>query len=192
MPAVPSGWPARPAGRQQGRPPLPLATAGPRRRSSPGTPRPLLPAFPSGGTGLPASTCHTAGPSPAPRGCSHGRMVAREPDLTRAGGASVVADARTGRPGNANRSWTAPAASGADPGTGDDPLLTIEEVTAELRVSRRSRQQMDSYDVRFWDTKKIADNASGGRYRVGGASTARSTASRCRADRHACRRSAPT
>src|SRR5580692_5452151 len=25
---------------------------------------------------------------------------------------------------------------------------------------------MDSYDVRFWDTKKIADNASGGRYRV--------------------------
>ena len=29
-----------------------------------------------------------------------------------------------------------------------------------------ARQQMDSYDVRFWDTKKIADNASGGRYRV--------------------------
>ena len=25
---------------------------------------------------------------------------------------------------------------------------------------------MDSYDARFWDTKKIADNASGGRYRV--------------------------
>jgi integrase len=25
---------------------------------------------------------------------------------------------------------------------------------------------MDSYDVRFWDTKMIADNASGGRYRV--------------------------
>ena len=25
---------------------------------------------------------------------------------------------------------------------------------------------MGSYDVRFWDTKKIADNASGGRYRV--------------------------
>src|ERR1700733_10302806 len=25
---------------------------------------------------------------------------------------------------------------------------------------------MDSYDVRFWDTRKIADNASGGRYRV--------------------------
>jgi hypothetical protein len=25
---------------------------------------------------------------------------------------------------------------------------------------------MDSYDVRFWDTKKIADNGSGGRYRV--------------------------
>jgi predicted DNA-binding transcriptional regulator AlpA len=29
-----------------------------------------------------------------------------------------------------------PATSGADPGTADDPLLTIEEVTAELRVSR--------------------------------------------------------
>src|ERR1700677_5023662 len=28
---------------------------------------------------------------------------------------------------------------------------------------------MDSYDVRFWDTRKIADNASGGRYRVRGA-----------------------
>ena len=25
---------------------------------------------------------------------------------------------------------------------------------------------MDSYDVRFWDIKKIADNGSGGRYRV--------------------------
>ena len=25
---------------------------------------------------------------------------------------------------------------------------------------------MDSYDVRFWDTRKIADNASGSRYRV--------------------------
>jgi len=25
---------------------------------------------------------------------------------------------------------------------------------------------MDSYDIRFWDTRKIADNASGGRYRV--------------------------
>jgi hypothetical protein len=25
---------------------------------------------------------------------------------------------------------------------------------------------MDSYDVRFWDTRKIVDNASGGRYRV--------------------------
>ena len=25
---------------------------------------------------------------------------------------------------------------------------------------------MGSYDVRFWDTRKIGDNASGGRYRV--------------------------
>jgi hypothetical protein len=25
---------------------------------------------------------------------------------------------------------------------------------------------MDSYDVRFWDTRKIGDSGSGGRYRV--------------------------
>ena len=25
---------------------------------------------------------------------------------------------------------------------------------------------MDSYDVRFWDIKKIGDSGSGGRYRV--------------------------
>ena len=95
------------------------------------------------------------------------------------------------------------------PGTADDRLLTIEEVTAELRVSRaafyrwrragagppvvrlpgggvrvrrsalsggcatwkqtrerdRSTQQMDSYDVRFWDIKKLG-TGTGARYRV--------------------------
>ena len=45
---------------------------------------------------------------------------------------------------------------------------------------------MDSYDVRFWDTKKIADNASGGRYWFRRPSTARSTASPSRT------RSSPT
>ena len=35
----------------------------------------------------------------------------------------------------------------------------------KTRKTGRSKQ-VDSYDVRFWDTKKIADNASGGRYRV--------------------------
>jgi hypothetical protein len=40
-------------------------------------------------------------------------------------------------PGNAHRSRPAPPAIPAEgPGTPQDPLLTIEEVTAELRVSR--------------------------------------------------------
>ena len=63
MPAVPGGRPARPVGRQQGRPPLSPATAGPRRRSPPGTPRPALPAFPSGRAGAPASTRPTPRPA---------------------------------------------------------------------------------------------------------------------------------
>jgi excisionase family DNA binding protein len=39
-------------------------------------------------------------------------------------------------PGTRTAPGLPPAAPAADPGTGDDPLLTIEEVTAELRVSR--------------------------------------------------------
>ena len=38
--------------------------------------------------------------------------------------------------GNANRSRPAPATPAEGPGTADDPLLTIDEVIAELRVSR--------------------------------------------------------
>jgi len=39
-------------------------------------------------------------------------------------------------PGNANRSRPAPATPDGEPGTADDPLLTIDEVIAGLRVSR--------------------------------------------------------
>ena len=102
----------------------------------------------------------------------------------------------------------APAAAAGEPGgtAGSDQLLTIEEVIAELRVSRttfyRWRRQgtgppavrlpgggvrirrsalrqwlhrldnpaggtgpMNSYDVRFWDPRKIGDTARG-RWRV--------------------------
>jgi excisionase family DNA binding protein len=39
-------------------------------------------------------------------------------------------------PGTVTAPGRPPATPGAGPGTADDPLLTIEEVTAELRVSR--------------------------------------------------------
>ena len=66
MLAVPGGRPARPVGRQQGRPPPPPATARARTRSPPGiTPRPPLPAFPSGRPGRP----------PAPPGASAGPFL---------------------------------------------------------------------------------------------------------------------
>jgi excisionase family DNA binding protein len=39
-------------------------------------------------------------------------------------------------PGTRTAPGRLPATPDADPGTADDPLLTIEEVTAELRVSR--------------------------------------------------------
>jgi excisionase family DNA binding protein len=39
-------------------------------------------------------------------------------------------------PGTQTAPGRPPATPAADPGTPDDPLLTIEEVTAELRVSR--------------------------------------------------------
>ena len=52
MPAVPGGRPARSAGRHPGRLPPPPATVRARTRSPPGTtPRPALPAFPSGRAG---------------------------------------------------------------------------------------------------------------------------------------------
>ena len=148
MPGVPGGRPARPAGR-----PSPAVAAGPRRRSPPGTPRPLLPAFPCGRAGPPARPCPAAGPAHvsvgapasssllAPRGGGRGRAgrAGAGAGLDGGGrsGASVVADPRTGRPRE-----RAPLPAGPppprtqDPGPPDDPLLTIEEVTAELRVSR--------------------------------------------------------
>jgi excisionase family DNA binding protein len=60
------------------------------------------------------------------------------PGLDGAGGAERPSTRTHGRaaPGNANRSRPAPATPAEGPGTADDPLLTIDEVIAELRVSR--------------------------------------------------------
>ena len=49
----------------------------------------------------------------------------------------MVADPRTGwSRGDAHRPGRPPATLDGGPGTADDPLLTIDEVIAELRVSR--------------------------------------------------------
>jgi excisionase family DNA binding protein len=58
--------------------------------------------------------------------------------LDGAGGAERPSTRAHGRaaPGNANRSRPAPVTPAEGPGTADDPLLTIDEVIAELRVSR--------------------------------------------------------
>ena len=58
--------------------------------------------------------------------------------LDGAGGAERPSSRTHGRaaPGNANRSRRPAATPDGAPGTADDPLLTIEEVIAELRVSR--------------------------------------------------------
>src|SRR5580693_7794752 len=144
MPAVPGGRPARPAGRHPGRPPPPPATARARTRSPPGTtPRPPLPAFPSGRAGLPASPGPTARdrgafrlpryPRPAaPRGCRP-PLAGRGPDLTRRAERSVRRRGPTDGPppGTTTAPGRPPATPADDPGTPGDPLLTIEEVTAE-------------------------------------------------------------
>ena len=141
MPAVPGGRPARPAGRR----PTRLG-----RRSPPGTPRLLLPAFPSGRAGPPARPRPAAGPSviaahipgwpisPTPWGGSPGLAAVRGADLTGRAEASVRRRGSTDgpRPGTRTAPGRPAATPGADPGTADDRLLTIEEVTAELRVSR--------------------------------------------------------
>ena len=58
--------------------------------------------------------------------------------LDAAGGAERPSSRTHGRaaPGNANRSRPPAATPDGAPGTADDPLLTIDEVIAELRVSR--------------------------------------------------------
>jgi len=147
MPAVPGGRPARPAGRHPGRLPPPPATARARTRSPPGTtPRPPLPAFPSGRAGPPACPAAQPGrgalplspfPGPAvPRGCRP--PAGRGPDLTRRAERSVRRrDPTDGPPpGTPTAPGQPPATPDEAAGSPGDPLLTIEEVTAELRVSR--------------------------------------------------------
>jgi hypothetical protein len=120
MPAVPGGRPARPAGRHPGRLPPPPATARARTRSPPGTtPRPPLPAFPSGRAGcvphrsaaqladgaFPLFPVTRAGrPGPRPNAGLAGA------GLDAAGGAERPSSRTHGRaaPGNGDRSRPAP------------------------------------------------------------------------------------
>jgi excisionase family DNA binding protein len=158
MSAVPGGRPARPAGRHQGRPPPP-ATARTRRRSPPGTPRtcpcrPSPPAEPSRPPAAPRNS--TAGPfafprspGPAASGGCRPPSAGRGPDLTRRAERSVRRRGPTDGPLPGT-----PTAPGRPPATPGDPLLTIEEVTAELRVSRAAfyrwrRQQVGPPAVRL-------------------------------------------
>jgi excisionase family DNA binding protein len=144
MPAVPGGRPACLLGQ---------SSAGPRRRSPPGTPRPLLSAFPSGRAGpparprpaarFPARTARAVLPllSAARASSPGGRLPAsagRGPDLTGRAERSVRRRDPTDRPppGTQTASGRPPATPADEPGTRDDPLLTIDEVSAELRVSR--------------------------------------------------------
>ena len=117
MRAVPGGRPVRPVVRWQGRPLPPPAMARVRRRSPPGTPRPLLPIFPSGRAGPPGRICLAARTAraafplfPFPRACSRRRMPAvtgpAGAGLDATGGAERSSSRRHGRtaPGNAYRS----------------------------------------------------------------------------------------
>ncbi len=152
-------------------------------------------------------------PSPGPA-VPGGRLpspAGRGPDLTRRAERSVRRRGPTdGPPPGTPTAPGRPAATpDGEPGTPGDPLLTIEEVIAELRVSRaafyrwrrqgagpavvrlpgggvrvrrsalsqwlrrlegdtpddRSKEQMDSYDVRFWDIKRLG-SGTGARFRV--------------------------
>ena len=226
--------PRRPA---PGRPPPPPATAGPRRGHRPGPrARPCRPSPPAGPGRPPAPPRRTArraafrslprspGRQPRAAAAAAGRAGA---GLDAAGGAERPSSRTHGRaaPGNAQPLPAGPPPPRTQtPGTPDDPLLTIEEVIAELRVSRaafyrwrrqgagpavvrlpgggvrvrrsaltewlrrleedttadRSKEQMDSYDVRFWDIKKLGQRQRRPGTGSGGPSTAASTASRSR------------
>jgi hypothetical protein len=128
MPAVPGGRPARPAGRHQGRLPPPPATAWARTGSPPGiTPRPALPAFPSGRAGPPASPRPAAQRArgafplaPGPRAGRPAQPPAAGPaggGLDRPGGAERPSSRTHGRaaPGNDDRSRPAPRHPGREP-----------------------------------------------------------------------------
>jgi hypothetical protein len=146
-------------------------------------------------------------PGPAARDAHPPLPAMRGPDLTGRAERSVSRPGPTdGPPQGAQTAPGRPPATPAEgPGTADDPLLTIEEVTAELRVSRaafyrrrrrgagpavvrlrsaacgsgaarsrrgcaawkkrtrttdRSKEQMDSYDVRFWDIRKLGNGGT--------------------------------
>ena len=137
MPAVPGGRPARPAGQRPG-------TAGVCRRPPSGIPRPVLPAFPSGRIRAPArprAPARAAFPLsrfPAAPGRRPPWPAGRGPDLTRRAERSVRRRGPTdGPPPGTPTAPGRPAATpDGGPGTADDPLLTIDEVIAELRVSR--------------------------------------------------------
>ena len=146
--------PCRPASAPAAAP----VAAGPRRRSPPGTPRPALPAFPCGRAGPPGQALPvrsrgtsrprdrlsglawlliSAGGQPRRAFRAAGRTRAGA-GLDRAGGAERPSSRTHGRaaPGTRTAPGRPPATPDADPGTPADPLLTIEEVTAELQVSR--------------------------------------------------------
>ena len=149
MPAVPGGRPARPARRQRAGCPTPGNGEGAHEVTA----RDHLAPAPAG---LPlrqgrAARCHpprragrprglSAFPAPGPttQGCAGRTPAGRGPDLTRRAERSVRRrDPTDGPPpGTVTAPGRPPATPGAGPGTADDPLLTIEEVTAELRVSR--------------------------------------------------------
>ena len=144
-----AGQPAPPAGIRAGRL-HPRQRRGRARGHRPGPPRtrpcrPSPPAGPGRPPALAPPRSSTAGPflfprvpGPAAPGSGLPPPAGRGPDLTGGrSGASVVADPRTGRPRERQPLPAGPRHPGrSDPGTPDDPLLTIEEVTAELRVSR--------------------------------------------------------
>ena len=123
---------------------------GARRRSPPGTtPRPALPAFPSGRAGPRRRTAPPrsapAGPCPLLPFSRAGRPgqrpagpARRGPDLTGRAERSVRRRGPTDGPppGTRTAPGRPPATPDGEPGTPGDPLLTIDEVTAELRVSR--------------------------------------------------------
>ena len=114
-------------GPPRARPCRPSPPAGPGRPPAPAPPR-SPPAGPFLFPRLPAAAAGWRRPPPARPG----------PDLTRRAERSVRRRGPTDGlpPGTVTAPGRPPATPDADPGTLGDPLLTIEEVTAELRVSR--------------------------------------------------------
>ena len=149
MPAVPGGRPARPPAGIRAGCLHPRQRRGRARGHRPGPPRarPLRPSPPAGpGTPRMAPPRRpTAGPflfppvpGPAAPGSRPPPQSLRGPDLTRRAERSVRRRGPTAGPPRETPTAPGrpPATPDQAPGTPGDPLLTIEEVTAELRVSR--------------------------------------------------------